>query len=154
MGGNDLSEDDEDYSRRFDLDLWIVHPTMSPNEISRALNLGAHVTRAVGEARITPQGRRLPGVYPDTRWRHTKRYTVEEQWFGDELARFVENLRSRSEALAKIQATSGITSVIIQFLGDGYFGDEIGLETPSTMVELGLRLDIECFVVPQTAEPG
>ena len=28
MGGNDLSEDDEDYSRRFDLDLWIVHPTM------------------------------------------------------------------------------------------------------------------------------
>jgi hypothetical protein len=150
-GGRNVSDDDEDCSRRFDLELWIVHPTMHPNEISRALNLVAQITHTVGEPRMTPNGKRLPGVYPDTRWRHTKRCTVEDQWFADELARFVENLKSRSEALAKIQATGGITSVIIQFLGDGYFGDEIGLDTLSTMVELGLRLDIECFVVPQNS---
>jgi len=149
IGGSNVSNEEDEASRRFDIELFIVHPTLRPSEISKALSLVAHFSHAVGEPRKTPKGKRLSGAYTDTRWRHQRRYTVEEQWFGDELADFVENLRSRSEALAMLRATGGMTALIIQFLGDGYFGDEIGHETLSTIVELGLSLEIECFAVPQ-----
>jgi len=41
--------------------------------------------------------------------------------------------------------------VVVQFLGDGYFGDEIPQSTLAKIVDLGLSLSIECFVVPQKA---
>jgi hypothetical protein len=142
-----VSDEDDEAPRRFEIDLFIVHPTLRPNEISRALNLVAHSSHAVGEPRKTPKGKSLAGVYTDTRWRHTRGYTVDEQWFADELAQFVANLRSRGEALAKLQAGGGMTALVVKFLGEGFFGDEIGHETLSAIVELGLSLEIECFAV-------
>jgi hypothetical protein len=144
-----VSDEEEEASRRFDIDLFIVHPTLRPGEISRALGLVAHTSHAVGEPRRSPKGKRLPGTYTDTRWRHKRRHTVEEQFFGDELAVFVESLRPRSEALAMLRDTAGMTALIIQFVGEGHFGDEIGHETLATIVELGLSLEIECFAVPR-----
>jgi len=149
MGGSDVSDEEDEASRRFDIELFVVHPTLRPNEISRALDLVAHFSQAVGEPRKTPKGTPLPGVCRDTRWRYTRQYTVSEQWFAQELAQFVENLRPRSEALAKLQASGGVTALIIVFLGDGYFGDAIDHDTLSAIVELGLSLEIECHVVPQ-----
>jgi hypothetical protein len=149
IGGSNVSNEEDEASRRFDIDLNVVHPTLRPSEISKALGLVAHVSHAVGEPRKTPKGKRLPGAYTDTRWRHKRRYTVEEQWFGDELADFVESLRPRSEALAMLRATGGMTALIIQFVGEGHFGDEIGYETLSTILELGLSLEIECFAIPR-----
>lgn len=142
-----MSDDDEEGSRRFDIDLFIVHPTLKPAGISRALNLVAHSSHAVGEPRKSARGKPLPGVHTDTYWRHKRRYTVDDQWFADELARFVENLKSRGEALANLQATGGMTALVVQFLGDGFFGDEIGHETLAAIVELGLSLEIESFAV-------
>lgn len=144
-----MSDDDEEASRRFEIDLFIVHPTLKPAEISRALNLVAHGSHAVGEPRKSAKGKPLPGVWTDTHWRHKRRYTVDDQWFADELARFVENLTSRGEALAKLQAGGGMTTLVVQFQGNGFFGDEIGHATLSALVELGLSLEIECFAVPQ-----
>ena len=144
-----MSEDDEEDSRHFEIDLFIVHPALRPNEISKALNLVAHSSQAVGEPRKTSKGKPLSGVYTDTRWRHKQRYTVDDQWFTDELSRFVGNLRSRGEALAKLQASGGMTTLVVQFLGNGFFGDEIGHETLTAIVELGLSLEIECFAVAQ-----
>jgi len=40
--------------------------------------------------------------------------------------------------------------MIVEFLGDGYFGDNVPLEALSTMVELQLDFGIECFSVPQS----
>ena len=148
MAGSDVS-DDEKAAQRFEIDLFIVHPTLSPKEISRALNLVAHSSQAVGEPRKTSKGKPLSGVYTDTRWRHKRRYTVDDQWFADELARFVENLRPRGEALAKLQDGGGMATVVIQLLGNGFFGDEIGHATLAAIVELGLSLEIECFAVAQ-----
>jgi len=142
-----VSDEEDEASRRFDIDLFIVHPTLRPNEISKALGLVAHTSHAVGEPRKTPKGKRLPGTYTDTRWRHQRRHTVEEQWFADELAGFVENLRPRGEALAMLRASGGMTTLIVHFLGEGHFGDEIGYDTLATIVELGLSLEIECFAV-------
>jgi hypothetical protein len=77
-------------SRRVDVELFIVHPTMSPAEISAALSLEAHFAHPVGEPRKTPKGRPLAGRYPDTRWRHCIRYELKAQWFADKITALVD----------------------------------------------------------------
>ncbi len=56
----------ESGSKRFVVALFIIHPTLSPSEISAALGLDAHFIHPVGEQRKTPKGALLPGVYRDT----------------------------------------------------------------------------------------
>ena len=141
---------EEGSQRRFDVELFIVHPTLAPTDITAALGLEAHVEHGVGEPRKTPKGTSLPGTYRDTRWRHSVRHSVEDQWFADRLTELVSRLMARKVFLAELKSTGGKASVIVQFLGDGYFGDEIPIETLAKLVELGLDLGIECFSVPQS----
>ncbi|WP_441242618.1 DUF4279 domain-containing protein [Tardiphaga sp. 768_D3_N2_1] len=136
--------------RRFDVELFIIHPTLRPDDISAALGLDAHFSHGVGEPRVTPKGNSLPGTYSDTRWRHTVRHTVQDQRFAQQIADFVNSMKPHSETFAKLRASGGRTNLVFQFLGDGYFGDEIRRDTLSTMIELGLNFQIECFADPQT----
>jgi hypothetical protein len=136
--------------RRFDVELFIVHPSLDPVDISGALGLEAHFSHRVGDQRKTPKGALLSGVYPDTRWRHCIRSTVTEQWFASEVVGLVEKLEAHGEFLANVRATGGSASVIIQFLGDGYLADEIPLSTIAKLAELGLAFGIECFAVSQS----
>jgi hypothetical protein len=78
--------------RRFDVELFIVHPSLDPADISRALGMEGHSSRRAGDQRKTPKGTLLSGVYPDTRWRHSIRHTVTEQWFASEVEGFVGDL--------------------------------------------------------------
>jgi hypothetical protein len=138
-------------SRRFDVELLVVHPFMSADEISRELQLEAHFSHNVGEPRVTPKGTSLPGVYQDTRWRHTVRHTLQDQWFANHAKQFIESLKPHREVLARFRADGGRTMLILQFLNDDYFGDEIRCATLATMIDLGLDFGIECF--PLAASP-
>jgi hypothetical protein len=51
-----MSDFDEDSSRRVDVELFIVHPTMTPAEITATLGLEAHFAHRVGDQRKTPKG--------------------------------------------------------------------------------------------------
>jgi hypothetical protein len=62
--------------RRVDVELFVVHPTWEPTNISIALGLEPHFAHRVGDPRKTPTGNPLPGNYQDTRWRHCIRCTV------------------------------------------------------------------------------
>jgi hypothetical protein len=53
---------DQEDARRFDVELFIVHPTVDPEEIGRALGLEARFLQRAGEERTTPAGRPLSGV--------------------------------------------------------------------------------------------
>lgn len=136
--------------RRFDVELFIVHPSLDPVEISGALGLEEHFSHRVGDQRKTPKGTLLSGVYPDTRWRHCIRRAVTEQWFACEVVGLVARLEAHKEFLANVRATGGSASVIIQFLGDGYLADVIPPATLAKLAELGLALGIECFTEPQS----
>ncbi|HEX6001105.1 MAG TPA: DUF4279 domain-containing protein [Hyphomicrobiaceae bacterium] len=135
--------------RRLDVELLIIHLTLSPAEISDAHDLTAQIAHCVGDPRRTPKGTALPGCYPDTRWRHGARYEAGEQHFADKIAELVARLEPRKAFLAHLAATGGTATVIVQFL-DGYFGDSIPLTTLAKLVELQLELDIESYNVPQT----
>lgn len=143
-------EDEDGAQRRFDVDLFIVHPTLDPAEITAALGLQASVEHRVGEPRKTPKGTPLPSNYRDTRWRHSVRYNVKNQWFADCLTSLVDRLTAHKAFLTNLRSTGGEAMVIIQFLGDGYFGDKVPRETLGKLIELGLDLGIECFAVPQS----
>ncbi|WP_393991934.1 DUF4279 domain-containing protein [Xanthobacter oligotrophicus] len=134
--------------RRFDVELFIVHPTLDPAEITAALGLQASIGHGVEEPRKTPKGTPLLGNYQDTRWRHSVRYDVKDQWFADRLTNLVDRLVPHKAFLVNLRTTGGRASVIVQFLGDGYLGDQVPRETLGKLVELGLDLGIECFSVP------
>lgn len=135
--------------RRFDIELLIVHPLLDPADISRVLGMEGHFSHRVGDQRTTRKGSLLSGVYPDTRWRHSIRHTVTEQWFASELVDFVARLEPHKEFLTNLSTTGGSATLIIQFLGDGYLADDIPLGTLAKLVGLGLSLGVECFIDQQ-----
>ena len=83
---------DECGSRRADVELFIIHPTICPAEITTALGLEAHTTHQVGHPGRTPKGTPLEGQYRDTRWRHSIRYELRGQWIADKIAMLIDRL--------------------------------------------------------------
>ena len=150
MADSERSDVNEGPSRRIDVELFIVHPTMTPAEITSALGLEAQFAQRGGDLRKTPQGPSLKGRYPDTRWRHCIRYELKQQWFADKITALVDLLAPHKAFLHRVRATGGTAEIIVQFLGDGYLGDNVPLRTLATMTELQLDFGIECFSVPQS----
>jgi hypothetical protein len=143
-------DSDEGLPRRLDVQIFIAHPSMTPADITAALGLEAHIAHRVGDQRKTPRGTLLKGQYRDTRWRHSIRYEQKDQWFADKVAMLVDRLMPHKEFLHHLHSTGGSAMVIVAFLGDGYFGDAVRLDTLSKMAELQLDFGIECFSVPQS----
>lgn len=135
--------------RRVDVELFIVHPTMSAAEITSALGIEAPFSQDVGHARKTPKGRPLPGQYRDTRWRRVIQYEIADQWFADKVAAFVQTLAPHKAFLHHLRASGGSAEVIVQFFGDGYLGDTIPVPVLATLTDLQLDFSIEVFAVPQ-----
>jgi Domain of unknown function (DUF4279) len=135
--------------RRFDVELFIVHPTMDPIEISTALGLEGSIVHRVGDRKTTPDGLPLVGSYPDTRWRHSVRYEVRDQFFAPKVKDLVDRLAPHREFIRGIRTTGGKAVLIVQFLGDAYFGDEIAADTLAKMADLQLDCGVECFATPQ-----
>src|SRR5262245_21485980 len=121
----DATEVEDGTPRHFHVMLFIVHPTMDPSEITAALGLEGHIVHPVGEQRRTPKGTLLPGKYRDTRWRHSMRYEIKDQWFAHAVAELVDRLVPHRTFLRHLRATGGKAWINIEFLGDGYFSDAI-----------------------------
>lgn len=145
----DETKSDDGARRRFHVDLLIVHPAIDPTEISAVLGLDGSIVHRAGDRRIAPNGAQLRGTYPDTRWRHTLRCEVRDQYFAGQVKNLVNRLVPHKGFLHRIRAAGGAAAIIVQFLGDDYFGDEIAAETLATMADLHLNFGVECFVVPQ-----
>jgi hypothetical protein len=150
MAEDDTAETEGSPPRRVDVELFIVHPAMSVAEITAALGLEAHFAHNVGDERRTPTGTRLQGQYRDTRWRHSFRQEIRNQWFVDEITALIQLLMPHKLFLHRVRASGGTGEIIVQFFGDGYLADSVPLETLAKMVELQLDFGIECFSVPQS----
>jgi hypothetical protein len=139
--GHDETDAEASTSKRFDVELFIVHPTLDPVKIGAALGLDAKFSHCVGDQRKTPKGTPLPGTYRDTRWRHSRRYDTPDQWFADKIAELIDYIELRS--------TGGEACLNLQLLGDGYFGDEIPRTVLARLIDLELDFGIERFAGPQ-----
>jgi hypothetical protein len=134
--------------KRFDVELFIVHPALTPQEISALLGLDARFAHCVGTQRRNPKGDLLSGVYPDTRWRHSRRYESPDQWFVDKVEELTDYLTPYRLALAKMKSAGGKCQIIIQFL-DGYFGDTLPKSLLQKLADLDLDLGIESYGMAQ-----
>jgi hypothetical protein len=146
----DVDIDPSGFDRRFLVQLFIVHPTIAPSEITSALGLEAHFAHIVGEPRRTPKGNTLPGSYPDTRWRHSIQCEAANQWFVGELEALVNRLDPHKAFFNHLVDTGGSAELIIQFLGDGYFGDSLPSRLLTKIGDLRLSLGIEVYTDPQS----
>src|SRR6266571_3008309 len=111
-----MSKPDE---QRFDVELFIIRLSIEPAAITAALGLEPKIVHRFVDHRRTPKGALLKGNYPDTRWRHSVRHTVKDQWFVAEITNFVDSLMDHKTFLRQVRSTGGKTCVLIQFLGDG-----------------------------------
>ena len=64
------------------------------------------------------------------------RATLREQWFAAEVIRLIDRLEPHKAFFAHLKSTGGAASIIIQFIGDGYFWDEIPTVTLAKLVDL------------------
>jgi Domain of unknown function (DUF4279) len=131
-------------SYRFFLYLFVVHPTMAPEEIGENLGMEAHIAHRVGAPRRTPKGTPLSGTYANTVWRHSVEHVIANQGFEPEVARLVDKLEPHKAFLDQIKSTGGTATIGIQFM-DGLLSDEISCTTLARLVNLGLSLGIENF---------
>ena len=99
---------------------------------------------------MTPKGTLLPGTHRDTRWRHSRRYETSDQWFAGKVAELIDYLEPHRAFLKSLRATGGRGCVLVQFLGDGYFGDEIPRDVLARLIDLELDLGVECFADRQS----
>lgn len=134
---------------RFTVQLFIVHPSIGPPEIEQALGLSASHSHRVGDGRVTPKGTSLVGTYRDTRWRYSSRHVTSDQRFAKELDKLIELLSPHRVFLQRLRETGGRATLVVQFLGDGYFGDEIAASTLAKIADLGLGLGVEVFADAQ-----
>ena len=56
MTSQDETDSDATASKRFDVELFIIHPTLDPKEIDAELGLDAEIAHGVGDQRKTPKG--------------------------------------------------------------------------------------------------
>lgn len=143
-------EPDEDLplgsSRRYAVALFIIHPTIDPDEITQQLGLVPQIVHPVGRPRVTPKGTLLGGVYRDTRWRHTILHTTRDQWFVREVEALVARIEPHKDFLFNLKSTGGTVYINIDFMGDeGDFGDAIRTELLSRLAALGIDLGISVY---------
>jgi hypothetical protein len=98
---------DFDGGKRFDVELFIVHPTFDPADISRTLGLEAHFAHRVGDRTKTPKDTLLPGNYRDTRWRHSVRCSVTDHRYAAEVTRLVDSPESHKTFFSSLISTGG-----------------------------------------------
>jgi len=144
-----LDEKSNELLQRVNIALFIQHPVLDPAEITARLGIEEHFSHKGGERIVTPTGTVMPGRYHDTRWRHSIRHKFADQLFAKQVTEFVQGLMPQKTFLHEIRETGGSESVIIQFLGDRYHGDNVPFETLCILNELQLDLGIEVYNVQQ-----
>lgn len=142
MSGN--SKKDLDPPWRVELDLMIVHPKLTPGEITAALGLSPNLAHRVGDARTTVTGRPLRGRHRTTRWRYRSMRFADDPWFAASVTLLVDRLMQHKDFLLHVSATGGQARLILKFADERHHTDTIPLLTLIKMVELKLAFGIEC----------
>ena len=89
---------------------------------------------------MTPRGQTVSGEkYFDTRWVLASRDEGADGRFADQLATLIEKLSPHEAYFDELRAAGGKVEVIVGFLGDGYYGDSVPLETISKLANLKIE---------------
>lgn len=141
---SDTSKGDLDLLWRVEVDLMIVHPKLTPGEITAALGLSPFLALRVGDARTAISGRPLRGRHRTTRWRYRSARFADDPWFAASVTLLVDRLMPHRDFLLHVSATGGRAELIVKFADERHHSDVIPLLTLIKMVELKLAFGIVC----------
>ena len=122
----------------------IIHPTLTPEEISGELSLKPRMSKCVGQARRTPKGTPMAGVWPDTRW-SVREVRNDDRYFFTRLDKLLDRFRQHRDFLRRIAETGGETHFIIELPGGANIGDTLTEQSVAKLADLKGSLDVEVF---------
>ena len=143
-----MSDEFDDFARspelRYSIRVLIIHPKLTPDEISDALNLNPDVEQCVGQPRQTPRGEPTGGVWPDTRW-SVSEIRNGERFFFTRLDKLLDRFSKYRDFLRRVAETGGKTNFIIGLCGEANIGSVLTEQAIAKLADLKGSLGVEVF---------
>lgn len=103
-----------------------------------------HLNVAARDARITPAGKSLPGVYRETIWGWAKRIEQKRDFF-EEVAKLGRQLQLHGNFIAQLNEQGGAISLIVDLPGDQNIGSILNWSDMKALADLRIDVGIEVF---------
>ena len=129
---------------QYSIRVLIIHPTLTPDEISDALNLNPDTNQCVGQPRETPRGKPIGGVWPDTRWSVSEVRNGDRLFF-TRLDKLLDRFSPYRDFLRRVAESGGRTNFIIGLCGEENIGDTLSEQTVVKLADLKGSLGVEVF---------
>ena len=129
---------------QYSIRVLIIHPALTPDEISDEFNLNPDMSECVGQPCVTPKGKPLGGVYPDTRW-SVWEVRNGDRYFFRRLDRLLDRFSKHRDFLRRVAETGGETNFIIELPGEENIGDVLSEQTVAKLADLNGSLGVEVF---------
>jgi hypothetical protein len=133
-----------DASRRFGIRLLVKHPRADLSHLTAALGLQPHISWKAGADRVTPRGRKIPGVYESSAWSHSIHIKGKRAFF-EEANNIIVKLVPHKKVLLKSVKAGGIVYIIIELPGDVSIGDTLSWESMKNLSAMRINLGIEVY---------
>jgi len=133
----------EQIPRSFSVSLQITHPTLDPDEISKATGLVPERTTRAGAARQTPQGDVLKGTYEFSCWTHQIDVTGATE-LASVLQDLVERLSIHESFFHRVVAEGGAVELFCGVFAGGNWDEALShaLMGRLSTLQIDLRLDV------------
>lgn len=132
------------YPFRYSVSLRVWHPNADPRRISEGLGLQPNTSHRAGEAKRTPAGDLLKGVYKQTYWCCELEHPEEV-----ELNAFLEEVTDRlapHEGFVKqICTTDGTVELFVGWYSGSNSGQEFGWQLLRKLGDLRVRLSLDIY---------
>jgi hypothetical protein len=129
---------------QYKIRLLIKHPSTDPADISDRLGIKPGLARKVGDQRLTPIGRALPGVYRETTWSHSEPSSGGRHFFAA-IVRLIDQLEPNREYIKGLVETGGYVGLIADLGGRVNIGDEMDWQQLSRLAAMKISLGVEVF---------
>jgi Domain of unknown function (DUF4279) len=132
---------------RYSICLRFRHPSIDPASITKAFKLKPQRSWQAGEARKTPKGERLTGMYRESYW--TSGDLARGRWPGKRLSEKLSALADRMERhrkfLSKFSSQGGRTEFFVgwHFLGNS--GDVLPCDLMERLAKLKIDLSLDVY---------
>ena len=128
--------------------LLIVHPSLAPESITKALGMKPSRAWKCGDPRTTPDGNSIPGKWPDSRWNHSFN-DLDGLQIHESVEGALRQIATNERFWSELNGTGGTGELILSLTGEAYQGDSVRPDLLRRLAALGIGLGIEIYAVPQ-----
>ena len=140
----------EHIKRSFQMTLAIRHPSIDPNDISRALSLSPSRQTRVGQQRVTPTGELLKGTYQFSSWGHAfDTSTVTD--LTDLLPSVIDRLTPHATYFWDLVREGGSVELFCGVFAAGNWDESFHHSLLRRLAELAIDLRLDVY--PKSDEP-